>query len=72
MSEEQGHRRNLASSACENGVEDITEAIDSDWGDFVANRCGRPPQGEQARHSQVRFGLKSIAAVVTRRRIVRA
>lgn len=58
MSEEQGHRRNLAPSACENGVEGITEAIDSDSGDFVAKRCGRPPQREQAKRSQLSLGLK--------------
>jgi hypothetical protein len=53
-------------------TEDIPESSDSDSGDFVANRCGRAPQREQAKRSRLSFGLRSIVATVTRRRTVSA
>lgn len=49
MTEEKRQRENLAPSACENSTEDMTETNDSESGDFVANRCGRPPQTEQTK-----------------------
>ena len=63
---------NVAPRACEDGTEDIAEAIDSESGDFVANRCGRPPQREQTERSRLSLGLKSIVATVIRRRNVSA
>jgi hypothetical protein len=67
--ERESVRGNLPPIARENASEDGTETIDSDSGDFVANRCGRR---EPAKRLRVSFGLKRMIATVTRRKIVSA
>jgi len=52
----------------EDGAEDGAGAFDPDAGDFVANRCGRPPRGERTNRLGVAAGLKSMIIAFTRRK----